>query len=178
MAEAYLGEVRVLACSYAPENWALCQGQPLPISQYEALYALIGTVYGGDGRINFKLPDMRGRVAVGQGQGTGLTSRVVGQYIGTETAPCSNANMPAHSHGFQAASKASQSTNIPAGAMLGPVASDQRFYVPANAGTPVALDTTAVSSTGSTSSTSIPIVAPMLTLSYVFCVTGLYPQRP
>ncbi|WP_430396330.1 phage tail protein [Ferrovibrio sp.] len=178
MAEAFLGEIRVMACNFAPENWMLCQGQTLQVSQYEALYALIGAIYGGDGSRSFMLPDLRGRVAVGQGQGTGLTSRTVGQYIGADTAPCSAANMPAHTHGFQAASKASQSTNVPTAAMLGPVASDQRFYVPANAGTPVALDATAISSTGTSSQTSIPIVAPMLALSYMFCIQGLFPERP
>lgn len=79
MSEAFIGEVRIFGGNFAPVNWHLCDGSLLPISQYEALFALIGTVYGGDGMNTFGIPDLRGRLPVGQGQGPGLTNRIIGQ---------------------------------------------------------------------------------------------------
>ncbi|MCW5850233.1 MAG: tail fiber protein [Anaerolineae bacterium] len=84
MAEAYFGEIRMFAGDYAPEGWLLCNGQLLQIQQYQALFAVIGLRYGGDGRTTFGLPDLRGRVPVGMGQGQGLMSYPLGQSGGAE----------------------------------------------------------------------------------------------
>jgi microcystin-dependent protein len=106
--EAFIGTIMPVAFNFAPQGWALCNGQVLSIAQNSALYALLGTQYGGDGQVTFGLPDLRGRVAVGQGQGPGLTPVQMGQVSGTNaatmtlngagTATLTTANMPAHNH--------------------------------------------------------------------------------
>lgn len=100
--DQYLGEIRMFGGNFAPIGWALCNGQTLSISENEALYTLIGTTYGGDGVQTFVLPDLRGRAPIHQGQGNGLTNRVLGQQVGTETVTLITNQMPAHSHGFSA----------------------------------------------------------------------------
>ena len=82
--EPFIGQLSVFAGNFAPSGWALCDGQLLSINEYEALFSLIGTTYGGDGRMTFALPDLRGRVVIGPGQGPGLTSRTRGAIGGTE----------------------------------------------------------------------------------------------
>src|SRR6185437_6177161 len=82
MSDWYLGEVRLFAGSYAPDGWHLCDGSTLPVNGNEALFSLIGTTYGGNGATTFGLPDLRGRLPVGQGQGPGLTARTIGQTQG------------------------------------------------------------------------------------------------
>jgi microcystin-dependent protein len=98
MSEIYIGEIRLFAFGYAPQNWLDCAGQTLPISQYDILYALIGTMYGGDGISNFMLPDLRGRFIVSAGPGPGLTSRTQGQAGGVEGVTLTQASLPAHVH--------------------------------------------------------------------------------
>lgn len=98
--EPYLGEVVMFAGNFAPQGWAFCDGQILPINQNQSLYSLLGTTYGGDGRITFALPDLRGRTAVQQGQGAGLTNRRLGEKFGIESVPLSVDQMPSHSHTF------------------------------------------------------------------------------
>lgn len=97
-----LGEIRIFAGNFAPQGWFLCQGQLLPISQYEALYNLIGTTYGGDGQTTFGLPNLQGRGPVHIGQGLGLSNYVLGQASGSETVTLTSNQMPAHTHLFQA----------------------------------------------------------------------------
>lgn len=89
MAEAYLGQIVLFAGNFAPRGWAICDGRLMVISQYQALFAILGTTYGGDGRFNFALPDLRGRVPVGPRQGPGLTSHELGQTWGSQAATLS-----------------------------------------------------------------------------------------
>lgn len=96
----YLGEIALFAGNFAPQGWAFAQGQLLSISQNDALYSLLGTTYGGDGQTTFALPDLRGRAAMGAGQGTDLTSRILGGKVGAESGALTIAQMPAHSHSF------------------------------------------------------------------------------
>jgi microcystin-dependent protein len=96
--DPYIGEIRWVAFNFAPAGWALCDGQILPISQNQALFALLGTTYGGDGQTTFALPDMRGRVPLHSGQGVGLSPRTIGDHGGQETHTISLAEMPVHSH--------------------------------------------------------------------------------
>jgi microcystin-dependent protein len=98
VANPYIGEIRLFPYNFAPSGWAFCQGQIIPINQNTALFSLLGTNYGGNGTSTFALPDLRGRSVVGQGQGPGLSSFVVGQQGGTETVTLSSAQIPAHSH--------------------------------------------------------------------------------
>jgi len=96
--DPFVGEISYVGFNFAPKGWAKCDGQLLPVNQYSALYSLLGTAYGGDGRTNFALPDMRGRVPIHQGTGPGLSNYVIGQKSGAETATLSIGNLPAHSH--------------------------------------------------------------------------------
>lgn len=98
MEDGYLGEIRMVAFNFEPRNWAFCNGQTLSIAQYNALFALLGTVYGGDGRSTFNLPNLQGRVAIGFGQGTGLPGYVLGEAAGRESVTLSQVQLPTHSH--------------------------------------------------------------------------------
>ena len=93
-----LAEIRLFGGNFAPRNWAYCGGQLLSISQNQALFSLLGTTYGGDGRTTFALPDLRGRVAIGEGTGPGLSSRPLGQRSGQETVTLNTLQMPSHFH--------------------------------------------------------------------------------
>src|ERR1700735_274106 len=98
MANPFVGEIRIFPFNFAPVGWALCQGQLLSISQNTALFSLLGTFYGGDGRTSFALPDLRGRVPVGQGQGPGLSSYDIGEMAGGEAVTLLATQIPPHSH--------------------------------------------------------------------------------
>ena len=99
MAEPFLGQISLFGYSFAPRGWANCDGQLLAISQNTALFSLLGTTYGGDGRTNFGLPDLRGRVAIHTGNGPGLSNYALGAKGGTENVTLSVSQIPAHSHG-------------------------------------------------------------------------------
>src|SRR6476620_9997321 len=119
MAEPFIGEIKMVSFNFAPKGWAMCNGQFLPINQNQALFALLGTMYGGDGKTTFALPDLRGRVAVGVGQsGTGTTYDL-GSTGGTEVTKLTVGHLPAHSHAVAAtstaATKKNPSSNFPAG---------------------------------------------------------------
>lgn len=98
MSDPYVGEIRLVGFNFAPVGWAFCNGETLAISQYEVLFQLIGTTYGGDGQQTFQLPDLQGRSPVHQGQGAGLSSRVLGEKAGSEQVTLSPQQMPQHSH--------------------------------------------------------------------------------
>ena len=104
MANPFLGEIRIFAGNFAPVGWALCNGQLLPIAGNDALFTLLGTTYGGDGQDTFALPDLRGRFAVHQGQGLGLSNYTIGEVLGTETVTLTVQQLPAHSHTANAGS--------------------------------------------------------------------------
>ncbi|WP_406665697.1 phage tail protein [Gallaecimonas sp. GXIMD1310] len=96
--DSYIGEIRIFAGNFAPRDWALCDGQLLPISQNTALFSLLGTTYGGNGTSNFALPDLRGQAPMHWGNGPGLTPRVLGERAGTETVTLIESEMPGHNH--------------------------------------------------------------------------------
>ena len=112
----FIGQITLFPFNFAPVGWALCEGQLLPISQYTALFSLLGTYYGGNGRTNFALPDLRGRAPVGQGQGPGLSPCALGEIQGVENVTLTAAAIPPHTHAF-AAFAASATTNAPNGAL-------------------------------------------------------------
>ena len=126
MAEAFVAEIRIFGFNFAPRGWATCDGQIMPIAQNTALFSLLGTSYGGDGRTTFALPDLRGRFALHQGQGPGLSGRDVGEAGGAATVGLLASEMPVHSHALQA--DASPTTAAPAGAALAPTATGTAVY--------------------------------------------------
>jgi microcystin-dependent protein len=117
--EPFIGEIRLVPFNFAPKGWAICAGQMLPINQNQALFALLGTTYGGDGRTTFALPDLRGRVAVGAGDLPGGSSYALGATGGQETVELTTGQLPGHSHHVNASSAAattkSPATAYPAG---------------------------------------------------------------
>jgi microcystin-dependent protein len=100
MADPFVAEIRIFPFNFAPKGWAWCDGQLLPLSQNTALFSLLGTTYGGDGKSNFALPDLQGRAPMHPGQGPGLSLHDLGETGGTETVTLLESEMPAHSHGL------------------------------------------------------------------------------
>src|SRR5688572_16329230 len=98
MSDPFVAEIRILPGNFAPRGWANCDGQILPIAQNTALFSLLGTTYGGDGRVTFALPNLQGRVPMHHGPGPGLTNRTLGESDGTEAVALLPSEMPAHSH--------------------------------------------------------------------------------
>ncbi len=182
--DAYTSQIILFAGNYEPEGWAFCDGRQLPINNYAALYSLIGTTYGGDGRTTFNLPDLRGRVAISQGQGVArspapqLTARVLGQQFGTETVSLQLAQMPAHSHALQAVN-APASALVPTSQLLAVTqGGDTAYITPPSGSTPVVqvLAPNAVSVAGAGQPHDNHMATQ--TLNYLICLNGFYPQRP
>ncbi len=111
MEDAFIGEIRIFAGNYAPHGWELCNGQTMKIVENQALFAVINTRYGGDGKETFQLPDLRGRVPMNQGRGEGLSPREIGDKVGTETVALSTSQMPNHTHISMAVNSAGSSGN-------------------------------------------------------------------
>lgn len=176
MSEAYVGEIRMFAGDFAPINWAPCDGRTLQINEYEVLYTLLGTTYGGDGRTNFNLPDLRGRLAIGMGQGQNppLTDRPLAQQTGVETVTLAEANIPAHSHTFAVGSAAT--SNSPAGGMVPAAVSGFKLYA-STATSSASLDPKVVQPAPGGSQAHNNVM-PSLPISFIICLQGLYPSFP
>ena len=114
MSDQFVAEIRIFPFNFAPKGWAWCDGQLLPLSQNTALFSLLGTTYGGDGKSNFALPDLRDRAPMHPGQGPGLLSHVLGETGGSETVSLLESEIPVHSHGVKA-SQADAPTRLPGG---------------------------------------------------------------
>ena len=172
MSAPFMGEVRVFAGTFAPRDWAFCNGQSLAISQYDALYALLGTTYGGDGVNTFNAPDARGRVPVGQGTGPGLTARVQGQTYGTETVTLLTTQIPAHTHQALVSNTAAN-LNTPSGQLIG-----QGLHYLASTETANRV-AQMLPNTGGTAGGSQPHenMMPFLAMSFILCLQGIFPSR-
>ncbi|MCU7555876.1 tail fiber protein [Alteromonas sp. ASW11-19] len=163
-----VGEIRYFAGNFAPRGWAFCDGQLLPIFQNDALFSLLGTTYGGDGRTTFALPDMRGRVALHNGTGAGLSSRTQGIRGGSENKQLNAMNLPTHSHPMQVASD-NASSNVPANKSL---ASAEIYTTYDN--------TNAVNSEPTSSAGGGQLftnIQPSATAHCIIALTGVYPSR-
>lgn len=179
--DAFTGEIMTFGGGYAPANWALCQGQVLSINQYQILYSLIGTTYGGDGVNNFRLPDLQGVVMVGMGQGQGLTSHALAQAFGVPTVTVQTANIPPHTHQIMVDSSDQPGLPSPTGALLTSancVAASAAYVAAAGAGTPVVMATQTVDPDGGvTTPIPLPNFMPTMAMTMMICVQGLYPTR-
>jgi microcystin-dependent protein len=180
MAEPFVGEIRMVGFTFAPRGWAFCAGQLMSISQNEALFALLGTTYGGDGIVTFGLPDMRGRVPIHQGQGPGLTPRVLGEISGEENHTLIVTEIASHTHAVTVSPKCSAddgSTGSPVGNVPA---------VPAAGATPVTAYTSSGTETmASGSGTSTPTggsqphdnMQPFLVANFIIALEGIFPSR-
>lgn len=177
MASPYLADIRLFAGNFAPRQYALCWGQLMAISQNDALFSLLGTIYGGDGRATFGLPDMRGRIPVHQGRGNGLSDYRIGTRIGAERITLTLPEMPNHSHNWMAnGTDGGADTNIPAGNSMANVGAGNSFYeTPATADKLVPGATTMIGiSGGSQSHTNM---MPTQCVTFIMALTGVYPSR-
>ncbi|HUK61884.1 MAG TPA: tail fiber protein [Dongiaceae bacterium] len=169
--DAWIGEVALVAFNFAPQGWALCNGQLLPIATNTALFSLLGTTYGGDGQTTFALPDLRSRVPIHQGQGPGLSNYVMGQVGGNETATLTVNQIPSHTHAAMA-----DATNGSSDTPTGLVVARNAAGVPQYGSNPtVALAPQAIASTGG--SQPHTNVQPYLTMNYVIALSGYFPSR-
>jgi microcystin-dependent protein len=172
--DAYIGSIMPMAFSYAPVGWMSCEGQILPISNYSALFALLGTYYGGNGVSTFGLPDLRGRAVIGQGQGPGLPIYDIGDAQGTNAVTLSSNQLPPHTHQITVhANSFSSSTNDPANAYFG--GGSTQIYDSATDNTPMNLQSIIASPTGS--SQPVSIQNPYVAMYYNICVEGIFPSR-
>ena len=172
--EAFIATILLFAGNFAPLDWAFCNGQLLQINQYSALYSLLGTTYGGDGRTTFALPDLRGRVPAGFGQGPGLQSINLGQQIGINTNTLTIAQMPLHSHTLNANATATGRNLFPVPTNNYP-AQNQDTTGNYAATTDVVMNQQAISSVGGNQ--SVNNMQPTLGLNYIICLQGIYPTR-
>jgi microcystin-dependent protein len=172
VADPYVAEIRMFAGNFPPNGWAFCNGQLLPISQNTALFSLLGTNYGGDGRTNFGLPDLRMRAPLHPGTGPGLSQRFLGESGGEASHTLLNSEMPAHSHGVQASSAAATTTGAN-GNMLATV----------NAPNPPYHDPSAMADMGpgvlSSTGGGAPHnnMQPYQAVSFIIALQGIFPPR-
>ncbi|AVS75093.1 phage tail protein [Paracidovorax cattleyae] len=172
--DPFIGEISIFAGNYPPRGWAFCQGQILSISQNAALFSLLGTTYGGNGTTTFALPDLRGRIPLGQGQGPGLQTYVQGQVGGQEAVTLLNSQMPMHVHPTSVAvSSSAGNTAAPNGRYL--AASDQRNnqYTDQNGNGNLG----GVSGGVAGGSQSHENMQPYLCINFIIALQGVFPSR-
>lgn len=174
MSEPFVAEIRIFAGNFAPLGWAFCDGQLLPISQNTALFSLIGTTYGGDGRTTTALPNLQGRAPMHPGRGPGLTSRRLGQKGGVEMVTLSEAQMPSHTHamrGTAAGLSGLANSSDPADAAFAITTGDSY----SDAGDLVSMAQQALPDAGGSQPHNN--MQPFLTMSFIIALVGLYPSR-
>jgi microcystin-dependent protein len=169
MATLFLGEIIMFGGTFAPSGFALCNGQLLPISQNDALFQLIGTTFGGDGVSTFGLPDLRGRIPMHQGQGAGLSTRVMGESSGSENVTLTVGQMPSHGHTLNAQSG---NGNRPSPAGNYWAASTVRQYAPASN---AAMKPASVGGAGGNQ--PHPNIMPFLVVTFAIALQGIFPSR-
>lgn len=177
----YLGGITMFAGNFAPRGWMFCHGQILPINQYQSLYSLLGTTYGGDGRTTFALPDLRGRVAIHKGRVNGAgADRILGQKLGAETETLNATELPNHTHAISSITQIAVSTTIGEEG----IGNGQHLTNHLNGFNTTATDdktltgfntTATVANTGGNQAHNN--MQPYLTINYIICVQGLFPSR-
>jgi microcystin-dependent protein len=179
MSSPFVAEITMYAFNFAPKGWAFCNGQLLPISQNTALFSLLGTNYGGDGKSTFGLPNIQGNAVVGQGQGAGLSPYFIGETTGSQNVTLLQTEIPSHNHGFsaqtiQGTSPTANQNQLAKGFIGAKTAGFTGNYLTTNA---VNLGMVqALSTTGS----SFPHnnMQPYLTLNFCIALQGVFPARP
>lgn len=180
--EGYIAEIRMFAATFAPRNWAYCQGQILSIAQNTALFSLLGTTYGGNGVQTFGLPNFASRVAVGTGSGSGLSPCTLGEMDGTETVTLLTTQMPAHTH--------TASGNVSPGATAGggDEGNPNGAYAAASTSSSGNLYNTVANGTMGTNNVNLIVnitgansphtnLQPYLGMNYIICLYGIFPSR-
>jgi len=172
MSEPFVGEIRMFAGNFAPRGWAFCDGQLLAVSQNDALFSLLGTIYGGDGRTTFGLPDMRGRIPLHAGTGPGLSQRRLGAKGGAEKVTLTVNQLPSHTHNFQASQDIANQTD-PSGQFIAQSTLIDLYVQDTNPSESMA--TNSVDGIGG--SRSHTNLQPFLCINYIIALFGIYPSR-
>lgn len=178
MSQPYLGEIRLFGGNFAPRTNAMCAGQLLPIAQNTALFSLLGTYYGGNGTTNFGLPDLRGRLPVGMGQGPGLSNYEIGEQIGSETVTITTQTTPAHTH-FVSVSSQTATVSSPVNAYPSALANPPwtKYWVPdaSKTGNPLPMSANALSMIGGSQPHNN--LMPILAVTAIIALQGIFPSR-
>ncbi|GAA4363072.1 tail fiber protein [Hymenobacter saemangeumensis] len=178
--DEFIGIIKIFAGNFAPRGWAICDGSLLPISQNTALFSLLGTMYGGNGTTTFALPDLRGRVPVGVGQGPGLSPYTQGQLSGSENVTLTTGQMPAHNHLLNGSSTPG-TTDALAGnflALPNGTTNNTEEAVTVHAYGPSANVTANPAAIGAAGGNQpVPVLQPLLAINYIICLEGIYPSR-
>ncbi|MEZ0611771.1 phage tail protein [Fibrella sp. WM1] len=175
MTEPFIAMIGLFGFNFEPRGWAFCDGRLLPISQNSALFALIGTFYGGNGTTNFALPDLRGRAPIGQGQGPGLTPRTIGEASGSETVTLLQSQMPAHNH-LMNVSGSGGTQNSPSGTFLAVAVDSSEQAINIYGTTPSATaNPQAIGVAGGTQPHQN--MQPYLAMNYCIALEGIFPSR-
>ena len=172
MPDPFLGEIRTFAGNFAPAGWALCQGQVLPIAENDALFSLIGTTYGGDGVSNFALPNITSRIPLHQGNGPGLSPRVIGEAGGSETVTLTAGQLAAHNHAAVCSNTTANSASPVNSYWSTDSGGNTRAYSTTSGSTMAAL---AIGITGGGQPHNN--VQPYLVINYIIALEGIYPSR-
>ena len=176
MADPFVAEIRIFAFNFPPKGWAFCDGQILPISQNTALFSLLGTTYGGDGKSNFALPNLQGAAPMHPGQGPGLSLHDLGEASGTQSVTLLQSEIPSHTHALGAQNSPLGGVAAPAGATLSRPASGNLYFDPPGAPSPVVtMDPGTISPAGG----GLPHnnMQPYLTLNFNIALQGVFPPR-
>lgn len=173
MSDQFIGEIRIFGGNFAPQNWALCNGQTMPIAQNTALFSLLGTMYGGDGRTTFALPNLIRRAPLQQGQGPGLSHRDQGESGGEEQVTLLQNQMPAHTHRLQAAGGAAVS-RAANGRLFAAVNTPVPPFHPPGSALGLMAPNTLAQAGGSQPHNNLQ---PYLTLTFIIALQGIFPQR-
>ena len=173
MSNPFIGQLMAVGFNFAPRGWALCNGQLLAVSQHDALFSLLGTTYGGDGRTTFGLPNLQSRTAVHPGSGPGLSPVRLGEVMGGETSTLTTANLPSHTHGI-GANTGSATASSPSNAYMSTAQDANRNAIPLYS-TTKAGNMAATEAAGS--NTSFNNRSPFLGLYWCIALVGIYPSR-
>jgi microcystin-dependent protein len=174
MADPFVAEVRILPTNFAPTGWAFCDGQLLPISQNTALFSLLGTTYGGDGKTTFALPDLQGQAPMHPGQGPGLSNHDLGETGGAQTTTLPESEVPAHAHAIRADAADPADVQAPSGAVVLARSQGGSAYQTDTASL-VAMAPASVATTGGGQPHNN--MQPYLTLSFCIALQGVFPPR-
>jgi microcystin-dependent protein len=175
MSTPYVGEIRMFGFGRVPNGWFSCDGSLQPISEYEVLYTLIGTTYGGDGQSTFALPDLRGRVPIHQGTGQGLSNYVIGQMSGTENVTLLTQQLPSHNHALMATTAAATTGAVGVTVVPATVSGDTMYVTDIAGATGAALALNTVSGAGNTQPHDN--LMPTLTVQYCIAWAGIFPSQ-
>lgn len=177
--DPYLGDVSIFAGNFAPRGWAFCDGQLLPISQYSALFSILGTIYGGDGRTTFALPDLRGRSPIGPGNGPGLSTYREGARGGSETHTLNITQMPNHGHSPKLhAEQAVGDQTVPFNRMLAATGTQAtRIYADVDPAQDIPMASQSITESNVGGGQSFGIMNPFLAIHFIIALQGVFPSR-